>query len=181
MVRRRARVAKEVKVAAARWQSCGSGKKPLQLRGHALLHPDAQGGTGARCALRHDQKFVSRTPASVGLHDFHFPQRRADELAEIVRQSTGRSTGRIAAGTPLCDSNWFGARPRAAAGVAAARQSVARWREHAARKFFPRARRVQRIPSPGAGCEGIGLSSRSLIARRYRRTLAVEFAAHYIY
>jgi hypothetical protein len=30
---------------------------------------------GARCALRHDQKFVSRTPASVGLQHFHFPQR----------------------------------------------------------------------------------------------------------
>src|SRR5262245_13565845 len=41
MVRRGARVAKEVKVAAARWQSCGSAKKPLQLRGHALPHPAA--------------------------------------------------------------------------------------------------------------------------------------------
>jgi len=71
--------------------------------------------------------------------------------------------------------------PPGGAAIAAARQSVARRRKHTARKFFPCARRVWRIPSPGAGREGIGLSSRSLIARRYRRTLAVEFAAHYIY
>jgi hypothetical protein len=63
---------------------------------------------GARCALRHDQKFVSRTPASVGLHHFHFPQRLADGLAEIVRQSTGTTIGRIAAGIAPCDSNASG-------------------------------------------------------------------------
>jgi hypothetical protein len=59
---------------------------------------------GAPCALRHDQKFVNRTPASAGLQHFHFPQRQMDELAEIVRQSTGR----IAAGIPPCDWNCFG-------------------------------------------------------------------------
>jgi hypothetical protein len=66
MVRRRARVAKEVKVAAARWQSCGSGKKPLQLRGHALLHPDAQGGywravcAAARSEIREPNAGIGR-------------------------------------------------------------------------------------------------------------------------
>jgi len=69
----------------------------------------------ARCALRHDQKFVNRTPASVGLHYFHFPQRLADELAEIVRQIDRHDRSAGSPGIPPGDSNCFEARPRAAA------------------------------------------------------------------
>jgi hypothetical protein len=162
----------------------------LQLRGHALPHPDAH--VAYWCAVCTAARSENREPnAGIGrITAFSFSQTRADELAKIVRQSKGRSIGRIAVGIAPCASNGFRARPRAAAwaprdrgsaAAPAARQSVARQREHAARKFFPRARRVQRIPSPCAGREGIGLSSPSLIARRYQRTLAVEFAAHYIY
>jgi hypothetical protein len=125
----------------------------LQLRGHALPHPDAH--VAYWCAVCTAARSENREPnAGIGrIKSFSFSAERADELAETVRQSTGRSIGRIAAAQ----------RRRTA------RQSVARRREHAARKFLPRARRVQRILSPGAGREGIGLSSPSLIARRYRR------------
>jgi hypothetical protein len=156
---------------------------------------------GAPCALRHDQKFVSRTPASVGLHLFHFPQRLADELAEIARQPTGtidrqdrggHSSSRLELLRDMTSSRRLvrcAAIVSAPGGVRRGKASLRR-RRHAARKFFPRARRVRRIPSPGAGREGIGLSSRSLIARRYRHrprllssplsapALAVEFAGH---
>jgi hypothetical protein len=44
---------------------------------------------GARCALRHDQKFVSRTPASVGLHHFHFRRSWRTSAPRSLGQSTG--------------------------------------------------------------------------------------------
>jgi hypothetical protein len=106
-----------------------------------------------------------------------------------ARRDRSAIDGGIAAGIPPCDWNCFGhdlerrRAPRSRQRNGAARRGKASLAGASTppASFFPRACRVQRIPSPGAGREGIGLSSQSLIARRYRRTLAVEFAAHYIY
>jgi hypothetical protein len=69
---------------------------------------------GARCALRHDQKFVSRTPASAGLHYFHLPHRRADEFAGVVRQSTDAIDRQERGGHSSLRLELLRARPRAA-------------------------------------------------------------------
>jgi hypothetical protein len=185
MVRRRARVAKEDKVAATRWQSCGSAEKPLQLRGHALPYPAAH--DAYRCTVCAAARSEIREPnAGTGRITSFSSSAEASGRARRDRSAIDRTIDRQdRGGQSLLRLEWLrgttSSRRLGAPRSRAARQSVARRRKHAARKFFPCARRVQRIPSPGAGREGIGLSSRSLIARRYRRTLAVEFAAHYIY
>jgi hypothetical protein len=181
---------KEVKVAAARWQSCGSAEKPLQLRGHAPPHPAAHDAywcavcAAARSEIREPNAGIGRITAfSFSAEASGRARRDCSAIDQTIdRQDRGGHSSLRLEWLRAYEVEPLPGAPRSGgASALAARQSVARRREYAARKFFPRARRVQRIPSPGAGREGIGLSSPSLIARRYQRTLAVEFAAHYIY
>jgi len=115
---------------------------------------------GARCALRHDQKFVSRTPASAGRHCFHFLQRRADDFAVIIRQSTGTIDRPDRGGHSFLQLELLrehnldpppGALRRDRSGARRGKASLAGADAARPANFFPACALVPCIPSPGAG------------------------------
>ena len=161
-------------MSATKWQSCGSAEKPLQLRGHALPLPAAHDAywravcAAARSEIREPNAGIGRITAfsfSAQANGRARRDRFGNRPGDRWQDRGEHSSLRLEWVPGTTSSRRLGGAVPAPHG-AAKRRSPARARRP--QVFFPARAVSSAFLLPVQGREGIGLSSRWLIARRYR-------------